>query len=345
MNHSLPRSVRHATRLIRAGRVHDALHALRATGRSDVPLSMPPDDEVSTNTNEPMATAPLPGRFIAGSFGNAAGRRPYKLYLPQHRAQGAPALVVMLHGCTQTPDDFADGTGMNALAESEGWLVLYPGQTERANRSGCWNWFQAGDQRRDAGEPAIIAGMTREVIAAHGVDPRRVYVAGMSAGAAMALTMAATYPDTYAAFGIHSGVPYRAARDLHGAFALMRRGPVGVAQRGEALTRFVPGIVFHGDRDETVHPSNADAVVAQLRAIGPVARSDLQRGRAPAGHAWSRHAYRDASGRSRIEQWTVHGGRHAWSGGNPRGSYTDPHGPDASAAMLQFFRQQTAPAD
>jgi len=337
MTAALPRTMRRAARWLRTGRLRAALRLLRGP-----PVRQPLPPPVADTPPKDVSTHTLaPGRFVDGEFGNEAGTRPYKLYLPERRAAGAPALLVMLHGCTQNPDDFAAGTGMNALAEAEGMLVLYPGQTQGANRSGCWNWFQASDQERGSGEPAILAGMTREVMARHGADPRRVYVAGMSAGAAMALTMVAAYPETYAAFGIHSGVPYRAARDLHGAFALMRRGPRRDRNHDGILVRFVPGIVFHGDHDETVHPSNADAVVAQLRAIGPVARSDLQRGQTRDGHAWSRHAYRDARGRPRIEQWTVHGGRHAWSGGSARGTYTDPHGPDASAAMLQFFLQQT----
>ncbi len=337
MNDAVHRSVRHAARLIRAGRVQEALGALRATWRAARRRRSSPTGKVSADTHSTIPEAPPAGRFVTGGYGTAAGLWPYKLYVPEARSAVAPALVVMLHGCTQDPDDFADGTGMNALAEREGLLVLYPGQTQRANRSGCWNWFAERDQQRDAGEPAVIAGMTREVMAQCGVDPHRVYVAGMSAGAAMALTMAATYPDLYAAVGAHSGVPYRAARDLHSAFALMRRGPVGGPRRSGGLARFVPAIVFHGDRDETVHPSNADEVVAQLRAVGPIASSELQHGRTPGGHAWSREAWRDEAGRTCIEHWTVHGGRHAWSGGNARGSYTDPRGPDASAAMLRFF--------
>ncbi len=337
MNDTVHRCVRDATRLIRAGRMQEALGSLRATWRA-ARHPPPPALKVSADTSITAVDAPPAGRFVSGGYGTPAGLWPYKLYVPARRGTAASALVVMLHGCTQDPDDFAAGTGMNALAERDGLLVLYPGQTPRANRSGCWNWFAERDQQRDAGEPAVIAGMTREVTAQCGIDPRRVYVAGMSAGAAMALTMAATYPDLYAAVGVHSGVPYRAARDLHSAFALMRRGPRPGPGRGETLARFVPAIVFHGDRDETVHPSNADEVVAQLRAAGPIAGSELQHGRVPGGHAWSRHAYRDRAGRTCIEHWTVHGGRHAWSGGHARGSYTDPRGPDASAEMLRFFK-------
>lgn len=340
MNDTVHRSMRQATRWMRRAQVRGALGALRESWRLARRTLAQPRAQVSADPPAQRGEAPAPGRFVAGAYGNAAGMRPYKLYLPERRGAAAPPLLVMLHGCTQDPDDFAEGTGMNLLAEREGLLVLYPGQTQRANRAGCWNWFAERDQRRDAGEPSIIAGMTREVMAQCGVDPRRVYVAGMSAGAAMALTLAATYPELYAAFGMHSGVPWRAAHDLHSAFALMRRGPLHGQRSGESLPRFVPAIVFHGDRDETVHPSNADEVVAQLRAIGPVAGSEMERGRAPDGHAWSRQSWRDRAGRTRLEHWTVHGGRHAWSGGSARGSYTDPRGPDASAAMLRFFLQQ-----
>jgi poly(hydroxyalkanoate) depolymerase family esterase len=278
---------------------------------------------------------PLPpgATFTTASYANAAGTRDYKLYVPAKAHGDHLALVVMLHGCTQSPDDFAAGTRMNALAEEQGCLVAYPAQPASANAKKCWNWFKPEDQHRDQGEPSLIAGITRQIMRDHRVDPSRVYIAGMSAGGAAAAIMAAAYPDLYAAVGVHSGLPAGAANDLPSAFAAMRQGSEGKGRRAQ----FVPTIVFHGDQDATVNPSNGNAVVAAATGSTTGLRSTLQRGRAPGGLAYSRRAYADASGRVLCEQWTIHGAGHAWSGGSPAGSYTDPRGPDAAREMLRFF--------
>ncbi|HET6521408.1 MAG TPA: PHB depolymerase family esterase, partial [Geminicoccaceae bacterium] len=300
--------------------------------------------------------SPLPegAAFLRGSFASEAGSRAWRLYVPASRRADAPApLVVMLHGCTQSPEDFALGTGMNALAEEHGCLVLYPAQPASANPSRCWNWFNPVDQERGQGEPSLIAGMTREVMREHAVDPARVYVAGLSAGAAAAVVMGTAYPDLYAAVGVHSGLPHGAARDMPSAFAAMRDGGTAAdRRRGGAAgrpggQRPVPTIVFHGDGDTTVHPLNGERVVAQARARAEAAgglRTEVERGRVPGGHAWSRTLHRDAAGRALLEQWLVHGAGHAWSGGSPAGSYTDPKGPDASREMLRFFQEHPHPA-
>ncbi|MGJ5034268.1 MULTISPECIES: extracellular catalytic domain type 1 short-chain-length polyhydroxyalkanoate depolymerase [unclassified Bradyrhizobium] len=277
-------------------------------------------------------TTPEGARFVQASFGNAAGRRSYKLLIPS-RAEGRQLpLVVMLHGCTQSADDFAAGTRMNFLGEEQSCLVVYPEQPSGANQSKCWNWFRTGDQQREGGEPSLIAGITRQVMRDHAVDSRRVYVAGLSAGGATAAIMAATYPDLYAAAGVHSGLACGAARDLPSALMAMRQGAGHAADRRSA----VPTIVFHGDRDTTVHPANGDRVVAQ--ATGAMrGTSSVVHGRVPGGHAYTRTILTEPSGKVTSEHWTVHGAAHAWSGGSPAGSYTDPKGPDATREMLRFF--------
>ncbi|HET9158190.1 MAG TPA: PHB depolymerase family esterase [Myxococcaceae bacterium] len=247
-------------------------------------------------------------------------------------AQALP-LVVMLHGCTQTPDDFAAGTRMNVAAELQPCLVLYPAQAQRANGSRCWNWFKSGHQRRDRGEPSIIGGMTREIVAKYGIDPRRVYVAGLSAGGAMAAIMKSTHPDLFAAVGVHSGLPYGTAQDLPSALEAMKGRPRSPA-RPDDLT---PLIVFHGDRDKTVHPRNGDEILAQGVASASASSTEVQQGRVPDGHSFTRTLYRDGAGRVIAEQWVVHGAAHAWSGGSDEGSYVDPRGPDATREMLRFF--------
>lgn len=278
---------------------------------------------------------PLPegAVFQTHSFTNQAGTRAYKLYVPGRPADGPRPLVVMLHGCTQSPDDFAAGTRMNALAEEFGVLVAYPEQPNSANCSKCWNWFSHEHQKRGIGEPALIAGITRQILRDHDGDAGRVYIAGLSAGGAAAAVMAAAYPDLYAAAGVHSGLPCGAARDLPSAFGAMRQGTGGEGPRHE-----VPTIVFHGDQDTTVHPRNGSAVAAQVKTHGTTSAS-LQRGQVPGGHAYTRTLHTAPSGAVVCEEWTIHGAGHAWAGGATAGTYTDPQGPDASRAMLEFFLQ------
>jgi len=337
MNDSLALGMLEATQLTRAGNLLEATAAIqRALGRPS--LAKPKPRRSGEEVEVVEAPEGHAGEFIAGSYNHQHGTRPYKLYIPTRYAAGkALPLVVMLHGCTQDPDDFAAGTRMNRLAEERQCFVLYPAQTQSANQSRCWNWFKRAHQRRDKGEPAIIAGMTREIVQRHGIDARKVYVAGLSAGGAMAAVMGAAYPELYAAVGIHSGLPVGSAHDLPSAFAAMRGAPPARSS-GATGGRIVPAIIFHGDRDATVHPSNGAQVASQC-----VNRDDksidvvVQRGQVPGGRAYTCTVHRDAAGRVVLEHWEVHGAGHAWFGGSARGSYTDPNAPDASREMMRFF--------
>jgi poly(hydroxyalkanoate) depolymerase family esterase len=284
-----------------------------------------------------------PGQWIAGTYASAAGKRDYKLYIPSGYHGQALPLVVMLHGCTQTPDDFAAGTGMNGVAEADRFLVAYPAQAPSANPNKCWNWFQAAHQQRESGEPALIAGITRQVMAEYHTDPGRVYVAGLSAGGAMAAILGAIYPDLYAAVGVHSGLAAGSAQDLPSAFQAMQQGGPG----GQTpLGRPAPLILFHGDGDSTVHPCNADHLVEQWAAAAGSETSGatpppgtVKQGQIAGGRAYTCETYRNTHGQAVVERWTIHGAGHAWSGGSRNGSYTDPAGPDASREFVRFFQE------
>jgi len=250
----------------------------------------------------------------------------------------------MLHGCTQNAVDFAAGTRMNMFAEGKTLLVAYPEQISSANNSKCWNWFQPADQQRGMGEPSLIAGITQQIMNSYYVDTNRVYVAGMSAGGAMAVIISVTYRYLYAAVGVHSGLAYRAAHDVRSGFAAMRQGSGKSARQ---LNTVIPLIVFHGDRDTTVSPVNADHLLDQwLRATnygqgGSVGSTKVIRGQVISGRAYTRSIYHDTGGHAIAEKWLVHQAGHVWSGGSTDGSFTDPRGPDASSELLRFFAEQS----
>lgn len=279
------------------------------------------------------------GKFLSTSCTNQAGTRAGKLYVPSgYRGEPIP-LIVMLHGCKQNPDDFAAGTGMNQVAEENTCFVLYPEQARAANGSNCWNWFSASDQQRDGGEPSIIADITRQAMRDYRIDPDRVYIAGLSAGGAMAAIVAAAYPEIYAAVGIHSGLPVGSAHDVASAFGAMKQS--SKAARLRPYHQPVPAIVFHGDRDQTVHPDNGLGALAQSLGVASeegVGRApEVTKGQLPQGRAYTQTLHYDAADAAVAEHWIVHGAGHAWSGGTHAGSYTDPRGPDASREMLRFF--------
>lgn len=301
------------------------------------------------NRPAPGGTHPEDGSFVERSFSNAAGARDYKLFVPSPRPGPRP-LVVMLHGCTQSPDDFAAGTRMNELAEEEGIFVAYPRQSGRANAQKCWNWFEPADQGREMGETGIIAGLARAIATEHPIDRSRIYIAGLSAGGAAAANIARAYPDLFAAVGVHSGLAAGCARDLPSALSAMRVGAPGSEAPGGAsgfgagsVTQSlrVPTIVFHGEGDGTVSPRNAEAVLAQAGVAG--LKPQAERG-SSAGHSYLRTRYADEAGRVQVEAWSIQGAGHAWAGGSSTGSFTDPGGPDASRAMLDFFLSHSLPS-
>lgn len=330
-----------ATRLTQAGRLADATAVIQRALDPALASTANAGQSVIVGDFEVVEDAGRgqDGRCISGSYSNQAGTRDYQLYLPGQTTHPR-SLVVMLHGCRQNPGDFAAGTRMNQRAEALGCLVLYPAQSTSANESGCWNWFNEADQQRGRGEPSLIADLTRQIMASHEVDPERVYVAGLSAGGAMAITLALTYPDLYAAVGVHSGLPHACAHDLASAFAVMRQGAIRGGWMPPLGAGRVNAIVFHGDCDTTVYPANAAQVIAQ--ACGHSSRDDgvrLEQGRVPGGYAFTRTLYQNAEGRAQAELWMIHGAGHGWFGGSAVGSYTEPHGPDASSEMLRFFAE------
>ncbi len=325
------------------------------------PALSPPVQRVPDEQTAPLqrARGPTAGRFIEDRFVFEGLCYAYRLYIPAVAGGGkspptAMPLVVLLHGCTQNALDFATGTAMNAQADEHACWVLYPQQTTKGNAQLCWNWFEPGHQSAGRGEPGMIAALTRHILAQPAgryqtdqpagqapcvADASRVYIAGLSAGGAMAAVVAGLYPDLFAALGVHSGLPAGAAHDMMSAFKAMGRGATG------SLAAALPTIVFHGSADKTVHPLNGDSISgAAAAALGHAGVALVQSHDAPdVGQARSKSARRtrhsDAHGTPFVEQWRVTSGPHAWSGGNAAGSYTDPDGPSASKAMLTFFLQ------
>ncbi|UWQ49094.1 PHB depolymerase family esterase [Leisingera caerulea] len=287
-------------------------------------------------------TAPIPPAHPEGAvfdqdtYTCAAGTRRYRTYVPASAQAGVTGIVLMLHGCTQSPEDFASGTGMNALAEKHRFVVVYPAQSRGDNAQSCWNWFSKGDQRRGCGEPAILAGLISQVCAEHGVDRDRTFVAGLSAGAAMAAILGETYPDVFAAVGAHSGLPAGAARDVPSAFAAMRGSILDAPVRSEHGPR-VRTIIFHGTADATVNPDNGDAIRRRALAAGPEQSIETSEHGQANGRRYTRLISSDPAGTPQVELWRIEGQGHAWSGGSATGTYADPKGPDASAEMVRFF--------
>jgi poly(hydroxyalkanoate) depolymerase family esterase len=342
-----------ATRLTKAGRLMEATALLQGRQPPEAATRVSPEapfiDMTPPLTPEGSWSAPQPvhtgqasllgkGSFTSHRYRGVEGQRAYKLYVPAVSSERPRALVIMLHGCTQTPDDFAVGTGMNLLADEYDILVAYPAQSRTDNPQKCWNWFQAKNQKRTGGEPAIIAAMAHQIARDHAVDWDRVYVAGLSAGGAAAAVMGEVFPDLFAAVGVHSGLACGAARDMPSAFMAMRSGGSDLSARSHAGdARFVPTISFHGDGDATVHPVNGEQVLAQSRSVARELNVKTSTGKAAGGLRYTATVEADESGRPVLEHWLVHGAGHAWSGGNAAGTFTEPRGPDASREMMRFF--------
>ena len=274
-------------------------------------------------------SVPVGARYETRTHTSSHGSRDYRLFVPSAREAAPQGLVLMLHGCTQNADDFAVGTRMNLVAEENNLIVIYADQTRQANQMGCWNWFRPEDQARGAGEPALLAGLTREVADEHAIPAENTFAAGLSAGGAMAAILGATYPEVFSAIGVHSGLAAGAASNLPGALAAMRgHGATTARRKGDAVRT----IVFHGTSDTTVAPANADAVIAGALGAGP--HSEIE-DRSTEGATVT--LFRNAGGAIVAEKWSLGGVAHAWSGGAAEGSHTDPTGPEASVEMVRFF--------
>jgi len=392
MNDTLQKLMRSATRLTQAGRLNEATETIQrmlrgaaatpdmpdltkawTTGAGAFPVPGDMTPEASPLVLEGCVfevTAPAPvapesrtgtGEFITGTHTHASLTRNYKLFVPPGHAGRQLPLVVMLHGCTQNPDDFAAGTGMNQRAREQGFFVLYPEQSQDANPSRCWNWFKHNHQKRGSGEPALLASMTQAIMKQHDIDARRVFIAGLSAGGAMAAVVAAAYPEIFAAVGVHSGLPNGAASNVAEALMVMKSGEGGIVMPGKGRRpgtapkvalrpeKPVPTIVFHGDQDTTVHPRNGEQVIAAVlgsaasagnSATAPARGPQVEKGVSAKGRHYTRSTHRAEKGHVLTEHWLVHGAGHAWSGGLAAGSYTDARGPDATLEMLRFFFEQ-----
>lgn len=287
---------------------------------------------VDTGSDAASASEILP--MLSQTYRCAAGARDYRLFLPPQAPDGLRGLVLMLHGCTQNPDDFAMGTGMNAIAAREGLAVAYPAQTATHNANNCWNWFEPTHQRRDTGEPAILAGLVTEVARTHDVPVDRTFAAGLSAGGAMAAILGSIYPEVFSAIGVHSGLPAGSAKDVGSAFAAMKGGGSASALTPDSTAR---SIIVHGARDKTVVPANGVRLFEAMTIAFPEA---ALRREPPTEKGLTRLRLVMPDGRTVAEHWEVAGLGHAWSGGDRAGTFTAPRKPNASEAFVRFFLDQ-----
>jgi poly(hydroxyalkanoate) depolymerase family esterase len=322
------------------------------------PTPTPPATPTPTPTPPPGGGAtPGKGTSFSGTYTNAAGSRAYRGYVPSTYKAGTPVpLLVVLHGCTESADVFRQLTRFDELAEAKGFLVVFPEQPKSANNQNCWNFFQDAQTHRGTGEPSLIAGITDWVGQHYSVDSHRIYVAGLSAGGAMASVMAATYPDVYAAIGIGSGCEYAATATCAG---YKSADPAAAAQAAYkemgTRARAMPVISFSGDKDTTVPPVNADQLLQQWQLTADLADDGATNGsvlskptstisgQVPNGLSYTVRSYGDAQTNELVQYWVVNGMSHAWSGGCSCQPYAEPKGPDATAAMYAFFVKHPMP--
>ncbi|MGH7720347.1 MAG: extracellular catalytic domain type 1 short-chain-length polyhydroxyalkanoate depolymerase [Gemmatimonadaceae bacterium] len=309
----------------------------------------------------PAVSVRTAGGWVDGTFTNATGSRRYRLYVPEGNAPtGGRMLVVLLHGCTQDAGDFARGTRVARHADRDGFLALLPEQPVTAHPKKCWNWYEPAHQARDAGEPSLIADLTRHIAREYGADSARVHLAGISAGAAMASLVAVAYPELYASLALHSGLPWRAATGVASALGAMGKGVPDADALGSAAfeampdgARAIPALVIHGAKDAVASPLNSRQsarqwAVTNARALGappPAASGPAGRETSgeTAGYRWTRTCHLSAVDRCVVEELVVHELGHAWSGGSREGTYTDERGPEAMSEIVRFFRENPMP--
>lgn len=294
-----------------------------------------PKSNVANSTAEnKLKIMPRDASFKTDVYHCEHGKRTYKIYIPSlvKTTDAALPLIIMLHGCNQIPDDFARGTGMNLLAEEFGFIVVYPEQERKSQTNRCWNWYKRSDQMRGSGEPALTASLTNHIVSEHNIDPAKVYIAGLSAGASSALVTATTYPDIFAGVGVHSGMAVGSAHDTSSAMFAMRYG-----MPGQSHVVPLPTIIFHGDADKVVNVRNSQYIAERANEPYPQLRRTQRNGYTASGQKYTRTSYRLGKGRSFVEQWIVKDAGHEWSGGNRLGTFTNPNGPNASREMIRFL--------
>lgn len=304
------------------------------------------------------------GEWVRGRVSNASGSRNYALWVPAgYDKHKATPLVMMLHGCMQKPEDLAAISGMNAVAEKHNFLVVYPEQIAAANPLKCWNWFDPKHQTRGSGEPSLLAAIVEKVQSSHNVNVKQIYVVGISAGGAMAVVMAATYPDLFSGVGTSAGLAFKSATSVESGLAAMKQGNPDPRQLGllaytamnDGLRvrrkKSIPLIVFQGSTDPYVNPLNADQLITQWASANDYLDDGKENqsvnaqtveavaGNIPGGHSYARSIYSDKAGRLLMEKWIVKGLAHAWSGSPTAGAFADPKGPNASEEMWRFFEQ------
>jgi poly(hydroxyalkanoate) depolymerase family esterase len=310
-----------------------------------------------------LQTAAYGGSWVGGTVNNSFGSREYKLWMSSgYRKEKPVPLVLMLHGCMQKPEDLAAASGMNELADEKTFLVVYPQQVAAANPLSCWNWFDPNHQARNAGEPALLAAVIQDIRAAYSIDAKRIYVVGISAGGAMAVVMAASYPELFAGVGVIAGEEYKAAATVEGGLASMKSGGPDPNQQGllayEAMQKSLSGskkrmpvIAFHGTKDPYLNPVNTDQIIAQWAQTNDylddgkdnesvTTQSPKEtKGSVPNGYSYTKLQYKDSNGRLLMEKWSVDSLGHAWPGSPIANQFADPKGPKASAEIWRFFAE------